>query len=94
MIWPMNRTPIILSLAGLALCVLGLFLMLRVVMPTPLTVSMGDQYGFEEKSKLNMVALTHEAVPGVFGTYVVLTATGFAIFVSGLAMMLARARGD
>ena len=88
----MNRTPIILSLVGLALCVLGLFLMLRVAMPTPLTVSMGDTYGFEEKSKVNMVALTHDALPGVFGTYVVLTASGFAIFASGLTMLLGRNR--
>jgi hypothetical protein len=36
--------------------------------------------------------LRHEAVPGVFGTYVGLTASGLVMFASGLAMLLGRYR--
>ena len=86
----MNRTPAILCLVGLALCVIGFYLMMRVVVPTANIEGMQDQP--IQPGTVHIDVLQQEATPRVFDTYVVLAGSGLAIFVSGLAMMLGRSR--
>ncbi|HEX4141402.1 MAG TPA: hypothetical protein VHY09_13720 [Candidatus Methylacidiphilales bacterium] len=86
----MNRTPIVLSLLGLALCIFGAYMMLRVLMP-PLGGGMLDQSS--EVAGVDIAALRQSAGSDVFSTYILLTASGFAIFAAGLAMLFGRLRG-
>jgi hypothetical protein len=79
-----NRTPIILSLVGLALCVFGAYMMLRVL------TSHGGMVNptFHD----DVAALRESAGPDVFTVYIALTASGFAIFAAGMAMLFGRYR--
>ena len=80
----MNRTPIVLSLLGLGVSVLGGYLMLRLLMPSP-EGGMLDHSGDADAG-----ALRHFAGPDMFSIYILMTASGFAIFAAGLAILWAR----
>jgi hypothetical protein len=84
----MSRTPIVLSLVGLAFSVLGVYLMLRVLVPSGGGGMVNPIFGVDDAANLRDMA-----GPDVFSTYVVITAGGFAIFAAGLAMLFGRMRG-
>jgi amino acid transporter len=84
----MNRTPIFLSLGGLALCVFGVYMMLRFATTPPFTASMSDHPNATDVAD----HLRQLAGPDVLGTYILLAASGFAVFATGLAMMFGRSR--
>ena len=84
----MNRTPIVLSLFGLVLFLFGVYMMLRVVMAPISGGTMSD----DPASQAHLDELRQDAGPRVFGTYVVMAASGFAVFAAGLAMLFGRNR--
>jgi hypothetical protein len=82
----LNRTPIILSLVGLGVFLFGIYMMLRVL------VSPFDG-GMSESGSDPVAILRQSAWPDVMSTYIFMTASGFAIFAAGLAMLFGRMRG-
>jgi amino acid transporter len=84
----MNRTPLVLSLLGLALLLFGVYMILRFA-TLPLS-----QMGLSDNPNAvdTAAVLRHEAGPGVLGTYFALAAAGLVMFGTGLAMMLGRSR--
>ena len=84
----MNRTRLSLSLGGLAFFSLGAYMLLRFATTPPFTARMSDQLG-----AANVVdRLHHMAGPDVLFVYIVLAASGLAIFAAGLAILFGRSR--
>ena len=85
----MNRFAATLSLIGLVLLLVGLFMMLRFLFP-PLVEGMWDQ--MSEISPDQKAALRHAAGRDIFCAYVLLLASGLGLACAGVAMVIGRAR--
>ncbi len=79
----MSRTPVILCLAGLGFSVIGGYLMLRLLMPA--------HGGMVDQSvEADAGALWHFAGADLLCVYILITASGFAIFAAGMAILWGR----
>ncbi len=72
----------------LMLCLFGVYMMLRFATTPPFTASMSDHPNAADVAD----HLRLLAGPDVLGIYALLTASGLAIFASGLAMLFGRSR--